>query len=223
MTSLWKITLLLGIAVGFMWLLTRGLPSGDKRNERVDISAMSAAATTQVPDSSRLETATLAGGCFWCVEAVLEQVKGIASVESGYTGGESQNPDYSEVTSGRSGHAEAVQIKFDPEILSYNDLLTVFWELHDPTTKNRQGADRGTHYRSAIFYHNAEQKRLAEESLAAKDASKQLRRGIVTEIAPLTTFYPAEGYHQNYFANNPHAGYCRAVISPKLEKLGLVK
>lgn len=213
--------MLVGLIAVALWLFSGSFSGGDRRLERVDISSLRATgAPVAAPD--QLETATLAGGCFWCVEAVLERIKGVASVESGYTGGSSRNPTYGEISGGRSGHVECVQVRFDPEILSYEQLLTVFWELHDPTTLNRQGADRGTQYRSAIFYHSKAQKLAAEASLAAKDASKHLRQSIVTEIAPATEFYAAEGYHQDYFESNPSAGYCRQVISPKLEKLGLL-
>ncbi|MFT4548579.1 MAG: peptide-methionine (S)-S-oxide reductase [Verrucomicrobiales bacterium] len=225
MTSSWKWTIWFGVAACFMWSLTLILPKGDQRRNRVDLSELRAgsASPNSQPRQDRLVTATLGGGCFWCVEAVLERIKGVASVESGYSGGEFANPTYADISRGKSGHVECVRVRFDPEVLSYEQLLTVFWELHDPTTKNRQGADRGTQYRSAIFYHDDLQKRIAEESLARKDASDDLRRGIVTVIAPATKFYPAEAYHQDYFEANPNAGYCRQVISPKLKKLGLLE
>ena len=203
------------------WWFSQALPKSDRRNQRVDLNSFRA--TELVPaDAAGLETATLGGGCFWCVEAVLERIRGVASVESGYAGGDVADPSYGQITTGRTGHAECVQVRFDPEVLSYEELLTVFWELHDPTTLNRQGADRGTHYRSVSFYQDEEQKAIAEKSLAAKEASRDLRREIVTEIAPLARFYPAESYHQDYFVTNPNAGYCRQVISPKLKKLGLL-
>jgi len=167
------------------------------------------------------ETATLAAGCFWCVEAVFENVEGVKSVVSGYTGGDTQDPTYQQVCSGRTGHAEAVQIEFDPETVSFSELLDLFWRMHDPTTPNRQGADVGTQYRSAVFYHSEEQKRVAEESKRKLDKSDKYSGEVVTEISEATEFYAAEDYHQDYFRNNPNAGYCRIVIQPKLKKLGM--
>jgi len=164
----------------------------------------------------RLEKATLGGGCFWCLEAVYENVKGVTDVVSGYAGGQTDNPDYRSVCSGTTGHAEVVQITYDPDVVSYKDLLDIFWTIHDPTTLNRQGADVGTQYRSVIFYHNDEQKRIAEAS--KKEAQAKFRDPIVTEIVPLTTFWPAEEYHQDYFRKNPHQGYCQAVVAPKVKK-----
>ena len=219
--SLLKPLFVIGLVVVAMYLLTRAMGTGDRRHEWVDISGLKATGAKR-PVSDRLETATLAAGCFWCVEAVLERIEGVASVESGYTGGDSSDPTYGQISTGKTGHAEAVRIQFDPEILSYEQLLTVFWELHDPTTLNRQGADRGTQYRSAIFYHNDAQKKIAEASLAAKDASGHLRGAIVTEVVPAGRFHPAETYHQDYFDSNPAAGYSRRVIDPKLQKLGLL-
>ncbi len=163
------------------------------------------------------EIAVLAGGCFWCVEAVYERIEGVVSAVSGYTGGTVPNPSYTEVTRGNTGHAEAVEITFDPGVISYEEILKVFWKSHDPTTLNRQGADVGTQYRSAIFYTNDEQKRIAEASL--EEAQESFNRTIVTEITPLEEFYVAEDHHQDYFADNPNAGYCRVVIAPKLGKL----
>ena len=170
-------------------------------------------------DSSKesLQHAVLAGGCFWCIEAVYEKIEGVVSAVSGYTGGTVEDPIYTEVTTGKTGHAEAVKIVFDPEVISYSEILNIFWKSHDPTTLNRQGADVGTQYRSAIFYANGEQKSIAESSV--KEAGESFSRPIVTEIAPLEEFYEAEEYHQDYFAKNPYAGYCRVVIAPKLEKL----
>ena len=165
------------------------------------------------------EIATLAGGCFWCTEAVFDQLKGVESVESGYIGGARPNPTYEEVCTGRSGHAEAVQVTFDPEVVSYGDLLAVFFATHDPTQLNRQGNDVGTQYRSAIFYHSEEQKRTAEALVAKLAADKLFSGRIVTEIVPATQFFVAEDYHQEYFARvgrgNP---YCSAVIEPKVAK-----
>ena len=166
-----------------------------------------------------LDFAVLAGGCFWCVEAVYERIEGVKSAVSGYTGGTVANPGYKRVTSGDTGHAEAVKIAFDPGIISYADILDIFWKSHDPTTLNRQGGDTGTQYRSVIFYSNEEQKRIAEESLI--NAQKSFADKIVTETAPLGEFYLAEEYHQDYYELNPNAGYCQYVIAPKLKKLGL--
>jgi peptide-methionine (S)-S-oxide reductase len=168
-------------------------------------------------ETNQTELATLAGGCFWCTEAVFERLPGVKSVASGYTGGQSEKPTYQEVCSGATGHAEAIQVEFDPAKISYAKLLETFWEAHDPTTLNRQGADSGTQYRSAIFYHSDAQKQAAEQSKAA--AARNFSKPIVTEIVPLKKFYKAEGYHQDYFRNNANAGYCRMVIKPKLDKL----
>jgi len=167
---------------------------------------------------THLEVATLAGGCFWCLEAVYDDLKGVVDVVSGYTGGHVRNPSYREVCTGTTGHAEAVQITFDPAQITYRELLEVFFSIHDPTTLNRQGADVGTQYRSAIFYHTAEQKKTAEAVMAALQVDNPWGRPIVTELAPMEAFYPAEEYHQEYFARNPEQGYCTVVIAPKLEK-----
>ena len=167
------------------------------------------------------ETATFAGGCFWCIEEIFRQQPGVVRVVSGYTGGETKNPTYREVCAGDTGHAEAIQITFDPQIIAYADLLAVFWKAHDPTQLNRQGADVGTQYRSAIFTHSEAQAAAAQAAKAAENASGRHARPIVTEIAPATEFYPAEDYHQEYYRNNKRAPYCRAVIQPKLKKLGL--
>lgn len=171
----------------------------------------------EVPDGA--EVATLGAGCFWCVEAVYDQIDGVYSSTSGYMGGKVKNPTYQQVCSGSTGHAEVVQVVFDPEKLSYEKLLEWFWALHDPTTLNRQGADVGTQYRSVIFYHSDEQKKIAEAS--KKKAASDFKDPIVTEITETDTFYPAENYHQEYYFQNKNQGYCRAVISPKLKKLKL--
>jgi peptide-methionine (S)-S-oxide reductase len=168
--------------------------------------------------STNLETATLAGGCFWCLEAVYDEIKGVQSVESGYTGGHVDNPSYRAVCTGATGHAEAVQVHFDPNVVSYRDLLNVFFTIHDPTTLNRQGADVGTQYRSAIFYHNDEQKKIAEEVIRDLNAQKIWDRPIVTEVIKFDKFYVAEDYHQEYFANNPYQPYCQVVVAPKVAK-----
>lgn len=164
------------------------------------------------------EVATLAGGCFWCLEAVYDQMKGVSSVESGYTGGQAERPTYEAVCTGRTGHAEAVKIAFDPSVISYRDILEVFFVIHDPTTLNRQGHDVGTQYRSAIFYHSPEQKRVAEEVMASLTREKVFPDPIVTELVPAPTWHEAEPYHQEYFARNPFQGYCTAVVGPKVAK-----
>jgi peptide-methionine (S)-S-oxide reductase len=166
-----------------------------------------------------METATFGSGCFWCTEAVFQRLKGVESVVSGYSGGFVENPSYEEVCSGTSGHAEATQIKYDPAQISYEELLEVFWKTHDPTTLNQQGNDFGPQYRSAIFYHNDEQRRLAEEYKKKLDAAHIWDKPIVTEITPFTNFYPAENYHQDYFNRNPNQPYCAYIIRPKLKKL----
>ena len=168
--------------------------------------------------STNLQTATLAGGCFWCLEAVYDELKGVHSVESGYAGGHVDNPSYRAVCSGTTGHAEVVQIHFDPNIVSYRDLLNVFFTIHDPTTLNRQGADVGTQYRSAIFYHDEEQKQIAEEVIRDLNAQKIWDNPIVTEVTKLDKFYVAEDYHQEYFARNPYQPYCQVVVAPKVAK-----
>ena len=167
------------------------------------------------------ETATFAGGCFWCIEEIFRQQPGVLKVVSGYTGGETKNPTYREVCAGDTGHAEAIQITFDPQKIAYADLLAVFWKAHDPTQLNRQGADVGTQYRSAIFTHSEAQAAAAQADKAAENDSGRHARPLVTEIVPAGTFYPAEDYHQEYYRNNRRAPYCRAVIQPKLKKLGL--
>ena len=164
---------------------------------------------------------TLGAGCFWCVEAVYQRIDGITKVSSGYMGGTVAHPTYKQICTGRTGHAEVVKVEFDPAKITLEKVLTVFWKAHDPTTLNRQGADIGTQYRSAIFFHTEADKAVAEKSMKAADRSGEFRSPIVTEITPAATFYKAEGYHQNYFNLNASAPYCRAVIWPKLRKLGL--
>lgn len=166
----------------------------------------------------KTDTATFAAGCFWCVEAVFQELKGVLSVTSGYTGGKIKNPSYREVCSGLTGHAEACEIIYDPSVISYDELLEAFWASHDPTTLNRQGADQGTQYRSAIFYYNENQKQLAEAYKSKLNTEKAFDKPVVTEINPATTFYKAEDNHQNYFNENGNAPYCTYVIVPKLEK-----
>jgi peptide-methionine (S)-S-oxide reductase len=169
-------------------------------------------------NGTNLETATFGSGCFWCTEAIFQNVEGVEKVESGYMGGHVKNPTYKEVCSGLTGHAEVLQVTYNPTEISYPELLEVFWKTHDPTTLNRQGADVGTQYRSAIFYHNDEQKRLAEKYKQELTAAKAFDQPIVTEINPASVFYKAEDYHQNYFNLNGDAPYCAYVIQPKVEK-----
>jgi len=164
------------------------------------------------------QVATLAGGCFWCLEAVFDEVRGVISVESGYAGGHVENPSYKAVCTGMTGHAEVVRITFDADMVSYKDLLHVFFGIHDPTTLNRQGADVGTQYRSAIFYHDEEQKKIAQEVLKDLEAQEIFGRPIVTTLEKMEDFYMAEDYHQEYFANNPRQPYCMAVVAPKVAK-----
>jgi peptide-methionine (S)-S-oxide reductase len=167
---------------------------------------------------NEFELATFGGGCFWCVEAIFERVNGVQEVTSGYSGGMVANPDYKMVTSGTTGHAEVVQIRFNPEVVSFMELLEIFFKTHNPTTLNRQGADVGTQYRSIVLYHNEEQLELARQVIEEFDSESIWSDPIVTELKPFEKFYSAEGYHQEYFENNPNAGYCRLVINPKLEK-----
>jgi peptide-methionine (S)-S-oxide reductase len=181
-------------------------------------------ASTLVPDEvpPGMERATFGAGCFWCTEAVFRQVKGVESVVAGYCGGSVKDPTYRQVGTKTTGHAEAVQITYDPDVISYADLLEIFWQTHDPTTRDRQGRDVGPQYRSVIFYHTDEQRRLAEEYKQKLDAAGVFGRPVVTEIVPFRAFYRAEGYHQDYYAKNPWQPYCSAVIRPKLEKLNKV-
>ena len=184
------------------------------------VAAALAGGLTMADDAApKLAKATFAGGCFWCTEAVFERLAGVKGVVSGYLGGAVPNPTYKDVCTGLTGHAEAVEIDYDPAVVSYEKLLEVFFATHDPTTKNRQGADVGTQYRSGVFYHDDDQKRIAEEVIKRLDASGKYPPRIVTEVTKATTFYPAEDYHQDYFANNPGQGYCRAVVAPKVDKV----
>jgi peptide-methionine (S)-S-oxide reductase len=166
--------------------------------------------------SNQTETATVGGGCFWCTEAIFQMLPGVKSVASGYAGGTKENPTYKEVCAGNTGHAEVIQIEYDPKVVSYEKILETFWEAHDPTTLNRQGADHGTQYRSIILYKNEAEKAAAEKSKAK--AQKEFDKPIVTEIVPLKKFYKAENYHQDFYRNNPEQGYCQAVIRPKVNK-----
>ena len=164
------------------------------------------------------ELATLAGGCFWCLEAVFQELRGVHSVRSGYAGGDVPNPTYEHVCTGKTGHAEVVQVEFDPDVISYRDLLNVFFTIHDPTTVNRQGADIGTQYRSAIFYHSPAQQSDAEKTIAEMNGAKLWNHEIVTEVSPLTEFFPAEAYHDDYYRRNGNKPYCQLIIAPKVLK-----
>lgn len=163
------------------------------------------------------QTATFGGGCFWCIEAIIQRLEGVHTVVSGYSGGKVKNPCYREVCNGTTGHAEVVQVTFDADIISYEDLITIFMTSHDPTTLNRQGADRGTQYRSAIFYHNEDQRKTSEAVISR--LTNIFNDPVVTQVVPFEAFYPAEDYHQNYYNDNSEAGYCRIVIDPKVQKL----
>lgn len=204
--------MLMLLAAGTMMFLCRSSLQADPPSKTIQ--------TMNTPDSSltnKTEVADLGGGCFWCMEAVFERVPGVISVTSGFAGGTTENPTYREVCTETTGHAEVTEIVFDPAKVSYEKLLEVYWQAHDPTTLNRQGADEGTSYRSIILYRNEKQKLIAEKSKL--DAQKNFRDPIVTEIVPLKKFYKAEDYHQQYYDNNSRAGYCQVVIAPKLHKL----
>ena len=176
-------------------------------------------AETENNTQQEIEQATFGAGCFWCVEAIFERLDGVMDVRSGYTGGKIENPTYDDVCSGETGHVEVVQVNFNPQIIGFEKLLDIFWKSHDPTTLNRQGADMGTQYRSAIFYHSDKQREIAEKSKKKTDKSGLYEDPIVTEITRLATFYPAEEYHQDYYRQNSNAPYCQVVIQPKLKKL----
>lgn len=173
----------------------------------------------ETENSNDLEIATIGGGCFWCMEAVFNQIRGIKKIVSGYSGGSIMNPTYRQVSTGRTGHAEVVQLLYDPDVISYTEILKIFFAMHDPTTLNRQGADEGTQYRSVIFYHNEEQKKIAEHLIDEFGSENFFDSKIVTKVEPFTAFYPAEDYHKNYFERHPEQSYCRIVISPKVAKL----
>ena len=175
--------------------------------------------TMKRTNSNDFKTSTLAGGCFWCTEAIFKRLKGVVEVTSGYTGGSVKNPMYEDVLTGQTRHVEAVQIKYNPNIISFEKLLDIFWATHDPTTLNRQGTDVGSQYRSAIFYHSAEQKHIAEASKLSQEKSGKLNSKIVTEIKPFEKFYTAEEYHQKFFDRNPDYPYCSIIIAPKVQKL----
>jgi peptide-methionine (S)-S-oxide reductase len=188
----------------------------DRRETNAHSEKKTESGVTNNMDS--LKTATFGSGCFWCTEAIFERVNGVVKVESGYSGGTVENPTYQEVCTGTTGHAEVTQITYDPSVISFDELLEIFWKTHDPTTLNKQGNDVGTQYRSVIFYHNEEQKELAEKYKSELDKSGAWDNPIVTEISPFKNFYSAEGYHQDYYENNPNQGYCAFVIAPKVEK-----
>ncbi len=173
---------------------------------------------TDKPRTMKSEVATLGGGCFWCTEAVFSELKGVEKAEPGYSGGSLPNPSYEQVCSGKTGHAEVVQVTFDPTAISYRDILDVFFATHDPTTLNRQGNDVGTQYRSVIFYHNEEQKATAEKTIEELTEAKTLNAPIVTQVEPFKAFYQAEEYHKNYFKRHPEQAYCQVVIAPKVAK-----
>jgi len=206
--TLWAIAggLLLALAGAAFFLGRLGTPE-----------SASALESDKVPEN--MARATFGAGCFWCTEAVFQQLKGVHSVVSGYSGGTVKNPTYRQVCTGKTGHAEAVQITYDPKVISYPDLLEVFWQTHDPTTLNRQGADVGTQYRSVIFWHTEEQKRLAESYKEKLNKAGAFKNPIVTEISPFKEFYRAEDYHQNYYLQNGRQPYCQAIIRPKVEKV----
>ncbi len=202
-------------AVGCGWQI----PSKDRLESQDGSSAIKTQTGKKTMDSKgNLRLATFGSGCFWCTEAVFENLEGVENVVSGYSGGHVENPTYEQVCSGATGHAESVQVAYDSAKISYEDLLEVFWKTHDPTTKNRQGADVGPQYRSVIFYHDAEQKKLAESYKNKLEAQGVWDRPIVTEIEPFTAFWPAEDYHQDYYEKNPSKQYCNFVITPKIEK-----
>lgn len=192
--------------------------NGQEREAGVNENATTTTAPPPATGESDTEVATFGAGCFWCVEAVFQQLDGVISVESGYSGGEIENPTYQQVCSGTTGHAEVCRIEFDPQRISYDQLLEVFWQTHDPTTLNRQGNDVGTQYRSVIFYHTDRQRELAEKRKTELNEAGAWDTPIVTEIVPATDFYKAEDYHQNYYRENPNQGYCQAIIRPKVEK-----
>lgn len=205
-------------------LLGAGVPARLAGQEQTDRQAdkqtdrQTAKTEASGQNPGKLETATFGSGCFWCTEAVFERIKGVSKVVSGYSGGTVENPTYQQVCSGLTGHAEVIQLTFDPQTISYADLLEIFWKTHDPTTLNRQGPDVGTQYRSAVFYHNEEQRKTAEAYKQQLNESKAFDKPIVTEITEFRNFYPAEKYHQDYFELNRRAPYCKEYISPKIKK-----
>lgn len=213
---------LAGIALGGLTALLSGCgtePSAEAapKTSKGKTQKMTLPHTPLTPPPGK-QIATLAGGCFWCTEAIFDELKGVEKVEPGYAGGQTANPSYEAVCGGRTGHAEAIQITFDPKVISYHDLLAIFFSTHDPTTLNRQGADTGTQYRSAIFTNDAEQKATAEQVVREVEKERIWPNPIITEITPFTNFYPAEEYHRDYYARNGQQSYCRFVIEPKVAK-----
>jgi peptide-methionine (S)-S-oxide reductase len=209
MNSIWLIVIATVVVLGIAWAGDRGDPAKPGMPERK---------TQEMESVKNLQKATLAGGCFWCTEAVFQELKGVYKVTSGYIGGHVPNPTYKAICTGETGHAEATQIDYNPDEVSFEQLLEVHFKTHDPTTLNRQGNDVGTQYRSAIFYHSPEQKAAAESIIAELSKAGVYPNPIVTEVSEATTWYPAEDYHQNYYSNNPNQGYCAMVITPKMEK-----
>jgi peptide-methionine (S)-S-oxide reductase len=211
------------ILLAFILALAAGcqqatVPNFESKSMAAEPRIDSPKATPSGPGNEKLAAATFGEGCFWCSEAVFQNLKGVKSVVSGYSGGTVENPTYEDVCTGRTGYAEVIQVTYDPAVISFEDLLKVFWQTHDPTTLNRQGHDSGTQYRSAIFYHSGDQRRVAEQYKQQLDASKTFKDPIVTEITAFKNFFPAEKYHQNYFNANPTQQYCQFVIRPKVEK-----
>jgi peptide-methionine (S)-S-oxide reductase len=206
------------IAAGVVLYLSIFAKADNELRGGASSASKSSSSSSSASSSAELQTATFGAGCFWCTEAVFQRLNGVYSVTSGYSGGKVKNPTYEQVCKGDTGHAECIQLTFDPKVISYVDLLEIFWQTHDPTTKNRQGPDTGTQYRSAIFYHTEEQKELAEKYKKKLDESGAFSEPIVTEVTKFSEFYPAEKYHQNFFNDNPKQDYCKAVIRPKIDK-----
>ena len=212
-----RLTMLVGVAA-LAGLLIAGCDGA--RGESLDLKkAAEPAPGAQNMNGATVQEATFGGGCFWCLDAIFVRVKGVDRVVSGYAGGTSPNPSYEQVCSGATGHAEVIQVRFDPAVIDYKTLMTIFFGMHDPTTRNRQGADAGTQYRSVILYNSPEQKATAEALIRELDVAGTFGNPIVTEVVPLKAFYSAEEYHQDYFRKNPGQGYCQIVISPKMSKL----
>lgn len=212
-----KVTKMLKLCQSFGWLYVVALVIGSVNSAKVSSMTPDGASETQETQATEA-VATLAGGCFWCTEAVFERMVGVNDVVSGYIGGSMVNPDYKSVCTGTTGHAEACEIYYDPSKVKYEELLEVFFKVHDPTSLNKQGVDEGTQYRSAIFYHDDEQKAIAEEYIKQLNDSGDFKKKIVTTLEPASKFYEAEAYHQDYFRNNPNQGYCRAVVAQKVRK-----
>jgi peptide-methionine (S)-S-oxide reductase len=213
MNMKFSLTVLMG-----SWMMFSACGQTDPTNTAEDTKEITQEKIPAMSNKNDLDTATFGAGCYWCVEAIFQQLKGVDTVVSGFTGGEVKNPSYEAVCNGTTGHAEVIQITYDPKIISFKELLEVFWSSHDPTTLNRQGYDVGTQYRSAIFYHSEEQKNLAEEYKKKLNDEGAFENTVVTEISAFDVFYPAKSDHQNYYNNNKSQGYCRMVIAPKLEK-----